>query len=742
MPDSASRNPEALPDISGGGIKDQLCELKEETILSRSADEISASELVGEQAELYMKRSDIEDIFLSRKDSEIGLLISSFEVYKNQQWAAKVLKALALKEPSVAILNAEIWGSTSIVSDQGFMIQLAESKPQLFLPSLSNFNDSGNPEVVFAAALAAAKKIGSPDRVKTIIENSGVVLTEGQKNELYAKEIAAVEPTIPPAELAPIPPEVIPAPSPAAPQASVPVGEPEAPPAAPQEIPDTLNLAALFNNFEKYKAAPNLIAFLNAAVDRGTENVYIRVADNFEKIEEAVGHDAAYNLLVKIMKDSAESVGYSWVPIKYFKLHKDSDVLRAAIKRTQGAQPGKLIELYEYYKDVAEIDPKKIFSDAISQLAKSRSGKADLIRLYPVYSKYIDGAEADKVFETAVKDLNQEDKMLLADIVGDYEKLQKGTTEYTVGVGQKTKILHLIGESSEALAALVPAESRSTAEVPASPGEQVGDKPPVAATQAQTPVAEQPAPDTSEPVVVEPAPAPAPVPAPAPAPAPTPAPAPIVTPERIVKKVNSVWRETVGIRDKNQEARADYYEKYAKSKLGAVPEDVLNNPAKYGLKTFEELAKVEPKEWTVKQGDAVWKYLNQYFKDSPSRGKEVALSLYYLGQQDVNVDLIKVGEKVEISDGQLIIKGVDGYERVSGYLRKEKAPAASKVGPQEGVFGFARRAAQEAQDKAKATPPPAQEGTPLPDEPDNSVQEGTPLPDEPDNSVQEGTPLP
>ena len=37
----------------------------------------------------------------------------------------------------------------------------------------------------------------------------------------------------------------------------------------------------------------------------------------------------------------------------------------------------------------------------------------------------------------------------------------------------------------------------------------------------------------------------------------------------------------------------------AKSKLGAVPEDVLN-PAKYGLKTFEELAKVEPKEWTVK----------------------------------------------------------------------------------------------------------------------------------------------
>ena len=68
-----------------------------------------------------------------------------------------MLKALALKEPSVAILNAEIWGSTSIVSDQGFMIQLAESKPQLFLPSLSNFNDSGNPEVVFAAALAYAK---------------------------------------------------------------------------------------------------------------------------------------------------------------------------------------------------------------------------------------------------------------------------------------------------------------------------------------------------------------------------------------------------------------------------------------------------------------------------------------------------------------------------------------------------------------------------------------------------------
>ena len=67
MPDSASRNPEALPDISGGGIKDQLCEVKEETILSRSADEISASELVGEQAELYMKRSDIEDIFFPER---------------------------------------------------------------------------------------------------------------------------------------------------------------------------------------------------------------------------------------------------------------------------------------------------------------------------------------------------------------------------------------------------------------------------------------------------------------------------------------------------------------------------------------------------------------------------------------------------------------------------------------------------------------------------------------------------
>ena len=102
-----------------------------------------------------------------------------------------------------------------------------------------------------------------------------------------------------------------------------------------------------------------------------------------------------------------------------------------------------------------------------------------------------------------------------------------------------------------------------------------------------------------------------------------------------------------------------------------------------------------------------------------------------MGQQDVNVDLIKVGEKVEISDGQLIIKGVDGYERVSGYLRKEKAPAASKVGPQEGVFGFARRAAQEAQDKAKATPSarPSRD-TVAPDEPDNSVQEETPLPDE------------
>ena len=73
---------------------------------------------------------------------------------------------------------------------------------------------------------------------------------------------------------------------------------------------------------------------------------------------------------------------------------------------------------------------------------------------------------------------------------------------------------------------------------------------------------------------------------------------------------------------------------------------------------------------------------------------------------------------MEISGWSIIIEGVDGYERVSGYLRKEKAPAASEGWTaKKGVFGFARRAAQEAQDKgAKATPPPAQEGTPLPDE--------------------------
>ena len=55
----------------------------------------------------------------------------------------------------------------------------------------------------------------------------------------------------------------------------------EAPPAAPQEIPDTLNLAALFNNFENIKAA-EFNRIFNAAVDRGTENVYIRVADNLK----------------------------------------------------------------------------------------------------------------------------------------------------------------------------------------------------------------------------------------------------------------------------------------------------------------------------------------------------------------------------------------------------------------------------------------------------------------------------
>ena len=33
---------------------------------------------------------------------------------------------------------------------------------------------------------------------------------------------------------------------------------------------------------------------------------------------------------------------------------------RRRLKGPHRAQPGKLIELYEYYKDVAEIDPKDL----------------------------------------------------------------------------------------------------------------------------------------------------------------------------------------------------------------------------------------------------------------------------------------------------------------------------------------------------------------------------------------------
>ncbi|MBI4994853.1 hypothetical protein HZC21_04405 [Candidatus Peregrinibacteria bacterium] len=805
------------------------------------ADKISASELLDKEgARYYQKYPNAKELFLSRVKigNEAGILIRGFETYKNQPWAAEVFKAAALQDFRSAILNAELWASTDIAKDQGFMVQLAKEKPELFLSRLNDLKSGANLEVVFEAAKAAAKEIG-PDTAKKTIEDAGVVLTAEQKNELYTDATAKAESPAPPAEgeaevlpkesaPAPMLTEVVTklrsrgdvkeriqvsneegmskvfyqygdkrfavnicydekgkytpgvftlkseegkyvrkafdadtvtakeidvaiqtsglasAPAPAAPSA------PEAPAVSEKlkEIQPLISLIALFRDFEKYKTAPNLEAFLNAAVDKGAENVYVHIAENFEKIKDALREETARKILLKAMNNSVDNAAYSWVPIKYFEVHKDVEILKRAIEQVKGSDPQKLVELHEFYKDVPAVKPQEVFDYAIFNLENTVQGSRSLIYLYPKYSKTIDRGRADSIFREAVKYLNDQNPLVLANIVEDLEGRGEGTEEYSIAV--RIRVATGAPPSEPAPAEPAPSEPAPAEPVPAEPAPPASAVPAAAPAVSAAPAvpAVPVAPAAAPPAVAAAEEAP---PAAPPAAATAPPAAPAASPR--VKKVNAYWREHVGTKDENQPARIEYYKKLAEAKLHTDPYDVLNNPAAYGLKTFEELSKAGGREWTVKQGDALWKYLNEYFKkeadvaDTKSRGQEVVLSLFALNDQNVNVDLIKVGETVEISGGKLIIKGVDGHERTSGFLRKKTAPAVSAAppaAPQEGK-GFEWMKSQRDQmfqgiiDKAKQA---SQEGTLLPSAPDEPGQ-GTLLPpDEPEEPADQGTPLP
>ncbi|MBI4994078.1 hypothetical protein HZC21_00325 [Candidatus Peregrinibacteria bacterium] len=140
------------------------------------------------------------------------------------------------------------------------------------------------------------------------------------------------------------------------------------------------------------------------------------------------------------------------------------------------------------------------------------------------------------------------------------------------------------------------------------------------------------------------------------------------------------WTKEVGTWKAEKEVRNEFYQKAAglRFEVDADLNAIVKNPEKKGLKTQEELKGADDFTYRVKRnGDRLYNILGAYFKrrgapdaDAKTREKEVALSLYCLTQQGLNVDLIVPSWKVEIRNGQLFITKSTGEPFVDGaYLR-------------------------------------------------------------------------
>lgn len=138
------------------------------------------------------------------------------------------------------------------------------------------------------------------------------------------------------------------------------------------------------------------------------------------------------------------------------------------------------------------------------------------------------------------------------------------------------------------------------------------------------------------------------------------------------------WNKEVGSWKVETNIRNEFYQKAAGLKLdiGTGLDEVVKHPEQKGLKTQEELNGKEDFKYRVKEGknERLYNILDAYFKKidiSPAdREKEIAISLYCLTKQGVNVDLVVPSWKVEIKKGQLFITKSTGESAVKdAYLR-------------------------------------------------------------------------
>lgn len=162
------------------------------------------------------------------------------------------------------------------------------------------------------------------------------------------------------------------------------------------------------------------------------------------------------------------------------------------------------------------------------------------------------------------------------------------------------------------------------------------------------------------------------------------------------------WRQEINSTKADLETvlkRNEFYEKSARLRLAVDADliEVVKHPESKGLKTQEDLNKAKDFSHRVRTGETerLYNILDRYFREikieSAGREKEIALSLFCLTQQGVNVDLIVPSWKVEIKSGQLFITKSTGESAVNGaYLRtipgvtdKEEQPPEHKPKDQD-----------------------------------------------------------
>lgn len=149
-------------------------------------------------------------------------------------------------------------------------------------------------------------------------------------------------------------------------------------------------------------------------------------------------------------------------------------------------------------------------------------------------------------------------------------------------------------------------------------------------------------------------------------------------PDKSPEIIGKNWNKEVGSWKAEKETRNEFYKKAAGLKLAVDADliEVVKHPQLQRLKTQDDLNKEKDFTYRVKTGktERLYNILDRYFSEikiePADREKEVALSLFCLTQQGVNVDLVVPSWKVEIKSGQLFITKSTGESAVSGaYLR-------------------------------------------------------------------------